>query len=165
MSPRGPRFTQATAHELARQGGVVLVCGRYEGVDERVLAYVDGEVSVGDFVLTGGELAALCVLDAVARLLPGVLGNADSAASESFETGVLEHPHYTRPTDFRGARIPDVLLSGDHADIARWKQQQREQRTAQRRPDLWQAYLQKSREYMKHMNNKILVPTTFSPTK
>src|SRR5450432_461573 len=109
MSPRGRTFDQARARELAAKPGVVLVCGRYEGVDERALAFVDEELSVGDFVLTGGELAALCVLDAVARLQPGVLGNTDSAVSESFEGGVLEHPHYTRPVEFRGAKVPEVL--------------------------------------------------------
>ena len=103
---------------------MVLVCGRYEGVDERVRTFVDDEISVGDFVLTGGELAALCVLDAVARLLPGVLGNEASAREESFEAGLLEGPQYTRPPEFRGMEVPEVLLSGDHAEVARWRRRQ-----------------------------------------
>ncbi|MBK7858714.1 MAG: tRNA (guanosine(37)-N1)-methyltransferase TrmD [Archangiaceae bacterium] len=139
MSPRGARFDQARARELASCPGLVLVCGRYEGVDERALKYVDGELSLGDFVLTGGELAALCVLDAVARLQPGVLGNAASAGSESFEGGVLEHPHYTRPVEFRGARVPEVLQGGDHARIARWRRWQALKLTEARRPDLFAA--------------------------
>ncbi len=137
MSPRGQRFDQARARELAAKPGLILVCGRYEGVDERAMKFVDGEVSVGDFVLTGGELAALCVLDAVARLQPGVLGNADSAVSESFEGGVLEHPHYTRPVEFRGATVPEVLQGGDHARIARWRRWHALQLTKERRPDLF----------------------------
>ncbi len=138
MSPRGERFTQAKAHELAGKGSLVLVCGRYEGVDERALAFVDGELSVGDFVLTGGELAALCVLDAVARLVPGVLGNAESAATESFEAGVLEHPHYTRPVEFRGMKVPEVLQSGDHARIEKWRRWHALRLTRERRPDLFE---------------------------
>ena len=137
MSPRGARFDQAKARELAARQGVVLVCGRYEGVDERAVKYVDQELSLGDFVLTGGELAALCVLDAVARLQPGVLGNAESAGSESFEGGVLEHPQYTRPVEFRGARVPEVLQGGDHARIARWRRWHALKLTQARRPDLF----------------------------
>lgn len=138
MSPRGRIFTQAVARELAAHPpGLILVCGRYEGVDERVTAYVDGELSVGDFVLTGGELAALAVVDAVARLEPGVLGNLASAGSESFEEGLLEHPHYTRPPVFRGAEVPAVLQGGDHGRIARWRRWHALQLTRARRPDLW----------------------------
>lgn len=136
-SPRGERFDQAMARQLA--GGptdLILVCGRYEGVDERVRRFVDGEVSVGDFVLTGGELAALAVVDAVARLLPGVLGNASSAGSESFEQDLLEYPHYTRPAVFRGLEVPAVLQGGDHARIARWRRWQALHWTRARRPDL-----------------------------
>ncbi|MFZ5467872.1 MAG: tRNA (guanosine(37)-N1)-methyltransferase TrmD [Myxococcota bacterium] len=139
MSPRGRRLDQVLVRELSREEALILVCGRYEGVDERVLAYVDGEVSVGDFVLTGGELAALCVVDAVARLVPGVLGNVASAGAESFEEGVLEHPHYTRPPEFRGARVPEVLQSGDHARIARWRRWHALRATRERRPDLFRA--------------------------
>jgi tRNA (guanine37-N1)-methyltransferase len=140
MSPRGPTFTQSVARALAQTAaaeGLILLCGRYEGVDERVRAYVDGELSVGDFVLTGGELAALCVVDAVARLHPGVLGNEASSTSESFEEGLLEHPHYTRPQVFRGVEVPAVLQSGDHARIARWRRWQQLRVTAARRPDLF----------------------------
>jgi tRNA (guanine37-N1)-methyltransferase len=136
MDPQGARFDQARARELSRRGKLVLVCGRYEGVDERVRAFVDEELSVGDFVLTGGELAALCVVDACARLVPGVLGNDASAGSESFETGLLEGPQYTRPPEFRGLHVPDVLLSGHHAQVARWRRQQSLLRTRERRPDL-----------------------------
>ncbi len=137
MTPRGAPFTQAVAHRYAQLDALVLVCGRYEGVDERVLAYVDEELSLGDFVITGGELAALCVYDAVARLSPGVLGNAESAATESFEHGLLEFPQYTRPVEFRGASIPEVLQSGDHARIARWRRWHSLQLTRKQRPDLF----------------------------
>ena len=137
MSPRGATFTQARARELAAgQGGLIFVCGRYEGIDERVMKYVDGELSIGDFVLTGGELAALTVLDAVARLQPGVLGNEASPTAESFEEGLLEHPHYTRPAEWEGRRVPDVLLSGHHAQVARWRLRTALERTLDRRPDL-----------------------------
>jgi tRNA (guanine37-N1)-methyltransferase len=136
-SPRGERLDQDMARRLAAgPTDLVLVCGRYEGVDERVRAYVDGEVSAGDFVLTGGELVALCLVDAVARLLPGVLGNAGSTLSESFEEGLLEYPHYTRPAVFRGVEVPAVLQSGDHARVARWRRWQALRWTRQRRPDL-----------------------------
>ncbi len=138
MSPRGEPLGQPLARRLAEQGRLVLVCGRYEGVDERVLASVDLEVSVGDFVLTGGELAALCVVDAAARLVPGVLGNEASAGQESFagEDGLLEHPHYTRPPVFRGMQVPEVLLSGDHRRIERWRRREALRVTRERRPDL-----------------------------
>jgi tRNA (guanine37-N1)-methyltransferase len=136
-SPRGQLLDQPMARALAEgPTDLVLVCGRYEGVDERVGAFVDGEVSLGDFVLTGGELAALCVVDAVARLIPGVLGNAGSTASESFEEGLLEYPHYTRPSVFRGVEVPTVLQSGDHARVARWRRWQALRWTRLRRPDL-----------------------------
>jgi tRNA (guanine37-N1)-methyltransferase len=138
MSPRGPTFTQARAQELATHpGGLILVCGRYEGVDERVMAHLDGELSLGDFILTGGEIAALAVVDAVARLLPGVLGNQASHVSESFEEGLLEHPQYTRPPVFRGAEVPAVLQSGDHGRIARWRRWKALTLTRERRPDLF----------------------------
>jgi len=139
-SPRGARLDQAMARDLARHGKLILVCGRYEGVDERVMAVVDREVSVGDFVLTGGELAALCVVDAAARLVPGVLGNEDSAGAESFAGGVplLEHPHYTRPPEYRGMKVPDVLLSGDHRRIERWRRREALRATRDRRPDLFE---------------------------
>lgn len=137
LSPRGPRFDQPKAHELVERGGLILVCGRYEGVDERALTRIDEELSVGDFVLTGGELGALVVLDAVARLVPGVLGNAESAVTESFESGLLEHPQYTRPPQWEGLEVPQVLQSGNHARIARWRRWQSLQLTRARRPDLF----------------------------
>ena len=138
LSPRGEPFGQALARRLAAHGRLVLVCGRYEGVDERVMEAVDLEVSVGDFVLTGGELAALCVVDAAARLVPGVLGNEASAGSESFAgvDGLLEHPHYTRPPEFRGMKVPEILLSGDHRRIERWRRRESLRVTRERRPDL-----------------------------
>ncbi|MEW5739132.1 MAG: tRNA (guanosine(37)-N1)-methyltransferase TrmD [Myxococcota bacterium] len=138
LSPRGPTFTQGKARALAQAGELILVCGRYEGVDERALLVIDEELSVGDFILTGGELGALCVLDAVARLVPGVLGNAESLATESFESGLLEHPQYTRPAEFRGLAVPEVLQSGDHARIARWRRWHALRLTRERRPDLFE---------------------------
>ena len=139
-SPRGARLDQALARRLADHGKLILVCGRYEGVDERVMTAVDMEVSVGDFVLTGGELAALCVVDAAARLVPGVLGNDASAGAESFAAdALLEHPHYTRPPEFRGMKVPEVLLSGDHKRIERWRRRESLRATRARRPDLFAA--------------------------
>jgi tRNA (guanine37-N1)-methyltransferase len=137
-SPRGECLDQPMARALAAgPTDLVLVCGRYEGVDERVLPFVDGMVSLGDFVLTGGELVALAVVDAVARLLPGVLGNAGSTASESFEDGLLEYPHYTRPPVFRGVAVPVVLQGGDHARVARWRRWHALHWTRNHRPDLF----------------------------
>lgn len=137
MSPRGKPLTQKRVRELAAGAGVVILCGRFEGVDERVIAKRNlEEVSIGDYVLSGGELGALVLLDAVVRLLPGVMGHAESGSSESFEAGLLEYPQYTRPREFEGEEIPAVLLSGDHQAIARWKQAQSERITAERRPDL-----------------------------
>lgn len=145
LSPRGPVFTQARARTYRDQGALILVCGRYEGVDERAMALVDEELSVGDYVLTGGELGALIVLDAVARLVPGVLGNAESPLTESFEAGLLEHPHYTRPPSWNGQEVPAVLQGGDHARIARWRRWQALRLTRARRPELF-ALLQLSKE-------------------
>ncbi|ACG73194.1 tRNA (guanine-N1)-methyltransferase [Anaeromyxobacter sp. K] len=138
-SPRGARLDQALARRFAEHGRLILVCGRYEGVDERVMTAVDMQVSIGDFVLTGGELAALCVVDAAARLVPGVLGNAASADAESFAgvEGLLEHPQYTRPPEFRGMKVPEVLLSGDHRRIERWRRREALRATRERRPDLF----------------------------
>jgi tRNA (guanine37-N1)-methyltransferase len=139
LAPGGRPFDQAVATELAQQGaqGFSLLCGRYEGVDQRVADHlVDGELSVGDFVLAGGELAALVVVEAVARLLPDVLGNEESARHESFSDGLLEYPQYTRPADFRGWPVPEVLRSGDHGAVAAWRRSQALLRTAERRPDL-----------------------------
>ena len=136
LAARGRRFTQADASSLAARPSLLFVCGRYEGVDERVAPFVDEELSIGDYVLSGGELAALVVLDAVVRLLPGVLGNEASPLDDSFATGLLEGPQYTRPATFRDVRVPDVLLSGDHAAIARWRRDQALRTTLARRPDL-----------------------------
>lgn len=137
MSPSGVRFDQAMARSLATSAGFSLLCGRYEGVDQRVADHlVDGELSVGDFVLAGGEVAALAVVEAVARLVPGVMGNASSADEESFSGELLEYPQYTRPADFRGWVVPAVLRSGDHGRIARWRRAQSLARTRNRRPDL-----------------------------
>jgi tRNA (guanine37-N1)-methyltransferase len=137
LSPQGRRLTQALVKELAARDSIVLLCGRYEGVDERVAEHLaDEEVSVGDYVLAGGEAAALVVIDAIARVLPGVVGDPESVARESFEDGLLDHPHYTRPEEFRGHKVPAVLLSGNHAEIERWRREQAERRTRERRPDL-----------------------------
>lgn len=137
MSPRGRPLTQARARELALGPGAVIVCGRFEGIDQRV---IDGrgleEISIGDYVLAGGEVAAMVLLEAIIRLIPGVLGGADSHADESFENGLLEYPHYTRPQSFEGADIPAVLTSGDHGKIAKWRSEQSRLLTATRRPDL-----------------------------
>ncbi|MFF5993292.1 tRNA (guanosine(37)-N1)-methyltransferase TrmD [Lysinibacillus sp. KU-BSD001] len=140
MCPQGERFTQKKAEELAQEEDLVFLCGHYEGYDERIRQHlVTDEISIGDFVLTGGELPAMTVIDAVVRLLPGVLGQADSHIQDSFSTGLLEHPHYTRPADFRGMKVPDVLTSGNHAKIEEWRQEQSLKRTFERRPDLFEA--------------------------
>jgi tRNA (guanine37-N1)-methyltransferase len=136
LSPQGRRLDQALVRDLARRRRLVLVCGRYEGFDERILARADMEVSLGDYVLTGGELPAMVLIDAVARLQPGVLGHDESAADESFTEGLLEYPQYTRPASFLGMDVPEVLTSGDHARIARWRRTEAIRRTAERRPDL-----------------------------
>lgn len=136
LTPQGRVFDAVAARALAARPSLALICGRYEGVDERVRAHVDEELSIGDVVLSGGEIAALVVIDAVARLVPGVLGCAESAECESFQDGLLEYPQYTRPPEFRGVRVPDVLLSGDHAAIARWRRRESLRRTLERRPDL-----------------------------
>jgi tRNA (guanine37-N1)-methyltransferase len=141
MSPRGRPLDQARVRDFAAGPGAIIVCGRFEGVDQRV---IDSrglqEVSIGDYILSGGEIAAMVLLDAVVRLLPGVMGNAESGARESFETGLLEHPHYTRPREFEGLSIPEVLTSGDHARIEAWRQVEAERLTRDRRPDLWAAH-------------------------
>ena len=145
MSARGRPLTQARVKEWAKADGIVVLCGRFEGVDQRVLdARGFEEVSVGDAVLAGGEAAAMVVIEACVRLIPGVLGQAESLSSESFEDGLLEHPQYTRPRTFEGLEIPEVLLSGDHKKVDRWRQAQREETTRERRPDLWDAHTAKS---------------------
>ncbi|WP_011582756.1 MULTISPECIES: tRNA (guanosine(37)-N1)-methyltransferase TrmD [Chelativorans] len=141
MSPRGKPLTQSFVRELATGPGAVIVCGRFEGVDQRVIeARCLLEVSVGDYILSGGEPAAIVLLDAVVRLLPGVMGNESSGAEESFESGLLEHPQYTRPQTFEGREIPEVLTSGNHRKIAEWRSAEAEQLTRERRPDLWLGY-------------------------
>jgi len=136
-SPRGRTFTQQMARELAAEPGLIIICGRYEGVDERVSdLYVDHEISLGDFVLTGGELAAMIIVDAVSRFVPGVLGGAGAAQTDSFSDGLLEYPQYTRPTEYRGLAVPELLLSGNHAEIARWRRRQSLLKTRRIRPDL-----------------------------
>jgi tRNA (guanine37-N1)-methyltransferase len=137
LTPRGRRFTQDDARRFAAGTGVVLLCGRYEGIDQRVIDIrAMQEFSIGDYVLSGGELAALVLLDSVVRLLPGVMGAAESATEESFSSGLLEYPHYTRPAEWQGRRVPDVLLSGHHGAVAAWRQAESERITRERRPDL-----------------------------
>lgn len=142
MSARGAPLTQARAAQIAAGPGVVIVCGRFEGVDERVIAGRNlEEASIGDYVLSGGELAAMVLIDACVRLIPGVMGREESAAEESFAEHLLEYPHYTRPQVWEGRTIPDVLLSGDHGKVAAWRRAEAERLTRERRPDLWAAYL------------------------
>lgn len=141
LCPQGERYTQKKAEQLAREEHLLFICGHYEGYDERIREnLVTDEISIGDFVLTGGELAAMVVVDSIVRLLPGVLGNEDSPVLDSFSTGLLEHPHYTRPAEFRGMRVPDVLLSGNHKLIDEWRRKQSLKRTLERRPDLLESY-------------------------
>jgi tRNA (guanine37-N1)-methyltransferase len=141
LSPRGRRFDQQMARELAAGPGMTLICGRFEGLDERVIEHFGAiEVSLGDFVMTGGEIAAQAMIDAALRLRPGILGNEASAVEESHSSGLLEHPHYTRPAEWQGRTIPDVLTSGNHGAIARWRQAEAERLTAERRPDMWDRY-------------------------
>lgn len=146
MTPRGTPLTQSRVRELAEGSGAIIVCGRFEGVDERV---IEGraleEISIGDYILSGGETAAIVLLDAVVRLLPGVMGNQQSGETESFETGLLEHPHYTRPQVWEDRAIPEILTSGNHGAIDRWRHEQAERITRERRPDLWDAYQEKRR--------------------
>jgi tRNA (guanine37-N1)-methyltransferase len=139
LSPQGRLFNQHIARTLAQETRATLICGHYEGIDERVREYlVTDEISIGDFVLTGGELAAMIIVDATSRLLPGVLGGDESTLEESHSGGMLEYPHYTRPSEFRGWRVPDMLLSGNHAEIARWRRKESIRRTRIRRPDLYE---------------------------
>ncbi|GGP12323.1 tRNA (guanosine(37)-N1)-methyltransferase TrmD [Oceanobacillus neutriphilus] len=137
LCPQGETYTQRKAEELAKEDHLIFICGHYEGYDERIREHlVTDEISIGDYVLTGGELGAMVIIDSVVRLLPEVLGNEESAQQDSFSTGLLEHPHYTRPSDFRGLKVPDVLLSGNHANIEAWRRKESLKRTVQRRPDL-----------------------------
>ncbi|KLU61069.1 tRNA (guanine-N(1)-)-methyltransferase [Peptococcaceae bacterium CEB3] len=147
LSPQGRMFSQRIAAELSRYEELVFLCGHYEGFDERIRALADEEVSLGDFVLTGGELAAAAMIDAIARLVPGVLGQSASLREESCADGVLEYPQYTRPEDFEGRQVPEVLLSGHHARIARWRRKESLRRTFLRRPDLWERLVFKAEDY------------------
>ena len=140
MNPGGTTLTQAVARRLSEADHLVLVCGHYEGIDARIETLCDELISLGDFVMTGGEIAAAAVVDSVARLVPGVLGNSASPEDESFSEGLLEYPHFTRPREWRGHEVPAILLSGHHAAIEAWRRTQAEERTATRRPDLWRAY-------------------------
>jgi len=161
LTPQGRLFSQSLAFELAAQPRLALLCGRYEGVDERVRQHlVSDEISIGDYVLTGGELPALVLIDAVTRLIPGVLGDPDGALDDSHASGLLEYPHYTRPPEYRGWRVPDVLVSGDHARLDSWRRQQALLRTRQRRPDLLQhAELSTSDlEYLKRLEESEELP-------
>lgn len=136
MTPQGKRFDQRRAKELAKEGHLVFICGHYEGIDERVKRIVTDEISIGDYVLTGGELATLVVIDALVRLIPGVLGKAESIICDSFYSGLLDYSHYTRPEEYRGMRVPRILLSGDHKRIAQWRRKEALKRTLEKRPDL-----------------------------
>jgi tRNA (guanine37-N1)-methyltransferase len=153
-TPRGGRFDQAKACELVKEEALLIICGRYEGVDERVSdLFVDDEISLGDFVLTGGELAAMLIVDAVSRLIPGVLGSAESVAADSFSDGLLEYPHYTRPPEFRGIKVPEVLLSGNHREIAEWRRLHSLLKTMAVRPDLLTTarLSEKERKYLQEL--------------
>lgn len=137
MCPQGEPFTQRKAEELAEEEHLILICGHYEGYDERIREHlVTDEISIGDYVLTGGEIPAMAAVDSIVRLLPGVLGNANSAVTDSFSTGLLEYPHYTRPVEYRGMKVPDILLSGHHANVEKWRREQSLLRTLERRPEL-----------------------------
>jgi tRNA (guanine37-N1)-methyltransferase len=164
LSPQGKPLTQALAQELAAEGRILMIAGHYEGFDERIIEGLQPmELSIGDYVLSGGELAAMVVIDAIVRLLPGALGAEDGAADETFADGLLEYPQYTRPREFRRMAVPDVLLSGDHKKIAQWRLQQRMLRTQQRRPDLWQDYLRRHPEALepKGKNRRRRPPVDF----
>ena len=166
LTPQGRTFSQAMARELSLCPHLVLICGHYEGFDERVREHlVTEEISVGDYVLTGGELPALLVIDAVTRLQPGALGSADSAEDDTFSEGLLEYPHYTRPPDFRGWRVPDVLLSGHHAEIAKWRRKEQFRRTLARRPDLWAEFVPSKSDLklLKQLADELENPVHASP--
>ena len=157
LTPQGRLFTQEVAKELARHHRIVLICGHYEGVDERVRLYLaNDEISIGDYVLTGGEIPAMVIVDAVTRLIPGVLGDPTAVFEESFSDGLLEYPQYTRPAEFRGYRVPEVLLSGNHAAIARWRREQSLLRTWQRRPDLLKKarLTEEDREFLRRLEEE-----------
>ncbi|WP_338782242.1 tRNA (guanosine(37)-N1)-methyltransferase TrmD [Metabacillus sp. FJAT-52054] len=157
VCPQGERFNQQKAEELAEAEHLVFICGHYEGYDERIRQHlVTDEISIGDFVLTGGELPSMTIADSVVRLLPGVLGNEDSPVLDSFSSGLLEHPHYTRPADFRGMRVPDTLISGNHKLIDEWREQESLKRTFERRPDLLETYelSEKQQKYIEKLKKR-----------
>jgi tRNA (guanine37-N1)-methyltransferase len=157
LTPQGRVFNQSIALELSQHEKIALICGRYEGVDERIRGHlVTDEISIGDYVLTGGELPALILMDAVARLLPGVLGDPDGATDDSHASGLLEYPHYTRPPEYRGESVPEILLSGDHAKIAKWRREQSLLRTLERRPDLLEKadLSEDDRKYLSELKDK-----------
>ena len=157
LTPQGRTYTQKIAQELSAQPRIALLCGRYEGVDERVREHlVTDEISIGDYVLTGGEIPALLLIDSITRLIPGALGDPDGAQDDSFASGLLEYPHYTRPAEFRGWRVPDVLLSGNHAKIERWRRDQSLLRTHRRRPDLLERFElnKRDREFLKKLEQE-----------
>lgn len=157
MTPQGERFTQKKAMELAKENHLVFICGHYEGFDERIREHlVTDELSIGDYVLTGGELASMVIIDSVVRLIPGILGNQESYQYDSFSDGLLEYPQYTRPANFRGFKVPDVLLSGDHQKIERWRRQESLRRTFKRRPDLLQhaKLTDEDREFLRSLERK-----------
>ena len=144
LSPQGELLNHSVVESLLNENALILLCGRYKGIDQRICdKYVDREISIGDYVLSGGEIAAMAIVDAVTRLLPGVLGNRDSAEADSFYNGLLSHPEYTRPEEFEGMKVPSVLLSGHHALISKWQQEQAVELTKKRRPDLWESYKSK----------------------
>jgi tRNA (guanine37-N1)-methyltransferase len=150
MTPQGEAFSQEKAIVLSKKKHLIFLCGHYRGVDERVIRHlVTEEISIGDYILTGGELAAAVVTDAVVRLIPGVLGNSDSAEGDSFTCGLLDHPHYTRPEEFRGWRVPDVLISGHHERIAAWREEEAIARTRERRPDIYKRYIERNSDQSK----------------
>lgn len=154
--PAGRPFDQSFAEELAEEDHLVFICGHYEGYDERIRSLVTDEVSIGDYVLTSGELASMVMIDAIIRLIPGVLGNKESAIEDSFSTGLLEHPHYTRPAEYRGMKVPDVLMSGNHKNINQWRKDQSLKRTAERRPDMLKSLdlFDEDRNYIESLDNK-----------
>ena len=158
MTPQGRTYTQAVARELSAHPRIALICGRYEGVDERVRQHlVTDEISIGDYVLTGGELPALLLIDSLTRLIPGALGDPDGAQDDLFASGLLEYPHYTRPADFRGWQVPEILLSGNHAEISRWRREQSLERTWRKRPDLLKSFdlTPKDHQFLKKLRIKI----------
>jgi tRNA (guanine37-N1)-methyltransferase len=163
LTPQGDTLNQEKARELSQASRLVLICGHYEGFDERIRQHAaTDELSIGDYVLTGGELPALVLIDAVTRLLPGVLGHEDSAKDDTFSDGLLEYPHYTRPPDYRGWSVPDVLLSGNHAEIAKWRRKEQFRRTQSRRPDLWAAFepTKSDLKLLKQLADEALSPST-----